>query len=198
MNRAAWLGAALLAFSSSGCSTETSAAQARPSAGSEAGDGTPSYVHPVIAEHGRAVALPDAAFQPDADTDYRVVFDVTSGASSPGEINPGLEKIARFLNIYGTAGVQPSDMSLVAVFHGDATAAALSDDAHRRAFGQANPNTALIASLQEAGVALHVCGQALAHKGYERAAVAEDVDVALAALTLTPTLALQGYHVQPL
>lgn len=189
-----------------GCSTPSTEAQDRPTSGDEtgqsagaAGGATASarYVHPVIADHGRAVALPEAAGQPDPELTYRVVFDVTSGPERPTQVNPGLDKVARFLNVYATAGIEPSDMELIAVLHGKATAAVMNDSAYRRRHGVANPNTALLVALREAEVELQVCGQALAHNEIPKDAVAEHVEVVLAALTAVPTYELRGYAVQP-
>ena len=179
------------------CSSGTAAQnRERPSAGTDGDSEETNYVHPVIAEFGRAVALPEGAFQPDRSITYQVVFDITTGAPSASEVNPGLDKVARFLNVFATAGVEPQTMELVAVLHGDATEAALSDEAYRRKESRANPNTPLIAALERAGVEVYVCGQALAHQNIPHADVAEPVEIALAALTLTATLAQRDYTVQ--
>ena len=64
-----------------------------------------------------------------------------------------------------------------------ATAAALTDDAHRSYAGARNPHAALIAKLQEAGATVVVCGQSLRQKNYPREGVLEGIRVVAAAMT---------------
>ncbi len=108
-------------------------------------------------------------------------------------MNPGLEKIARFLNLYAAAGVPPEQMELVAVLHGGATEAVMGDEGYRARHQRPNPNTSLLHELARAGVELNVCGQALAHQRIDREQVAEPIQVALAALTVVSTLQLRGW-----
>jgi len=198
-SHAPWLPTLLaLALGGFGCSGAPTEAQPRESGGADDPPHTPTLVYPVITGVGGAAELPEAAYRPDQGGPYRVVFDVTAAPDDGGGANPGLAKVARFLNIYGSHGVPAEDMELVVVLHGKATAASLADEAHRAHGGGANPNTELLAQLKRAGVELTVCGQALAHNGYEPAEVAEGVAVAVAALTVVPMLANEGYHVQPL
>ncbi|HET7321530.1 MAG TPA: DsrE family protein [Longimicrobiaceae bacterium] len=164
--------------------------------------GLPGALHaqqpqfPVIQGHGGAIAIPDAAVQPRKDLEYKVVFDVTGGAPKPDEANPGLEHIARFLNVYALAGIPPQKLKLVAVLSGPATPAVL-DDAHYRArFDVANPNLDLIDQLTKAGVKLYVCGQALAGMHLDPAWVDPDVTRALSALTVVPTYQMEGYALE--
>jgi len=48
--------------------------------------------------------LPRAAEQPGKGA--KAVFDITADAE-PGEVNKGLEQVARLLNLYGAAGLKP-------------------------------------------------------------------------------------------
>src|SRR5712671_899247 len=64
-------------------------------------------IYPLIAGHGGVVPLPRAAEQPTKGA--RAVFDITADAK-PGEVNKGLEQIARLLNLYGAAKVTPRDV----------------------------------------------------------------------------------------
>lgn len=151
---------------------------------------------PVIKGYGGVVPIPDAAVQPRKDLEYKVVFDVTAGTQKPDEVNPGLDRIARFINVYASAGIPPRRLKLVAVLTGPATPAVL-DDAHYRArFGVANPNLDLIDQLTKAGVKLFVCGQALAGMRIDVASVNPNVSRALSALTVVPTYELEGYALE--
>jgi ubiquinone/menaquinone biosynthesis C-methylase UbiE len=61
----------------------------------------PALVYPIIANQGGVLPRPDAVEQPRAGA--QVVFDTTADAK-PAEINKGLDRVARLLNLYGSAG----------------------------------------------------------------------------------------------
>jgi len=150
---------------------------------------------PIIPNVGGVVPLPKAAEQPRKGV--KVVFDITADAK-PGDVNKGLERVARLLNLYGSAGLKASDVKVVVVFHGEATKTVLSDSAYKAKFGtDKNPNLAVIGDLQKAGVEVFVCGQALAYKGIKESEVEKDITVALAALTVVVNRQTDGYAPVP-
>jgi intracellular sulfur oxidation DsrE/DsrF family protein len=152
-------------------------------------------VYPIIPNVGGVVSLPDAAESPRKGA--RVVFDITADAK-PADLNKGLERVARLLNLYGSAGLQASDVKVALVVHGEATKSVLSHDVYRSKFAtDRNPNLALIGDLRKAGVEVFVCGQALAHRGFERSEVSEGVRVASAALTVVINRQADGYSYVP-
>lgn len=157
---------------------------------------TKPFFYPKIAGHGKVVHLPQAA-EPPRDGS-KICVDVTAGGPAD-EVNPALEKVARFVNIYAGAGKKPANCSITVVLHGDATAAALSDAAYTK-FTDAgtNPSLPLIGKLHEAGVEFFVCGQAMASKGYAVDDAAEDVNVAVSALTVNVNRQMDGYAYIPL
>src|SRR5437588_3651640 len=109
-------------------------------------------IYPLVPGHGGVVPLPRAAEQPRKGA--KAVFDVTADAR-PGEVNKGLEQVARLLNLYGAAGLKAGDVKIAAVFHGAADKAVLSDAAYvARLNVAANPNLPLIRDLKKAGVAV--------------------------------------------
>ena len=55
-------------------------------------------VYPIIPNVGGAMPLPNAAEQPRQGA--KVVFEITAGAK-PDEVNKGVVRIARMLNVYG-------------------------------------------------------------------------------------------------
>jgi hypothetical protein len=79
--------------------------------------GKTGLVYPLVPGHGGVVPLPRAAEQPRKGA--KAVFDVTADAK-PGEVNAGLEQVARLLNLYGAAGLKPGDVKIAAVCHGAA------------------------------------------------------------------------------
>ncbi len=152
-------------------------------------------VYPIIPNVGGVVPLPVAAEQPRKGA--KVVFDITADAKS-SDLNKGLERVARLLNLYGSAGRKASDVKIALVVHGEATKSVLTNDVYKSKFGtDKNPNLAVIGELRKAGVEVFVCGQALAYKGFERSEVSEGVKVASAALTVVINLQADGYSYVP-
>ncbi|QDS88068.1 DsrE/DsrF-like family protein [Rosistilla ulvae] len=153
-------------------------------------------VYPVIANHGGVVPLPKAVQQPRAGT--KLVVDLTSGGD-PEQLNAGVEKLARYLNIYAGAGAKPAAAKIAVVFHGGATLAVLNEDAYTAKFKTAsNPNLKLLRQLHDAGVELFVCGQALSGQGGAPDEVVDFIDVAVSALTAIVNLQSDGYAYIPL
>ena len=52
-----------------------------------------------------------------------VVFAVTKAGEKPTDVNPSLERVARSVNLYVSAGVPLDHLKFVAVAYGPATAA---------------------------------------------------------------------------
>lgn len=127
-------------------------------------NGMVKRIGPVIAEYGKVFPFPEAAAQPRSGA--RVCVDVTGGGP-PDRLSPAIEKIARYVNLYGGGGVEPaSDVRITAVLHGDATLAVLDHEAYSQRFGvDRNPNLDCLEQLRDAGVKLLVCGQSLRGKG---------------------------------
>lgn len=63
-----------------------------------------------------------------------MVFNITADAKA-ADVNSGLERAARLLNLYGSAGLKATDVKVVVVFHGDATKTVLSHAADKAKFG---------------------------------------------------------------
>lgn len=151
--------------------------------------------------YGTTVNPADAAVRPDPALRYRVVFSVTRAAAKPGEVNPSLEKVARFLNLLGQDGVRIHPGDIVAVVHGPATPIVLTDAAYLAHAGdpsiRTNPNLALIEALRHAGVVVSVCSQALHGQKIEAREVAPGVRRDVAALTTLANLQLRGYALIP-
>ena len=150
---------------------------------------------PIIAGFGGVVVLSSAVERPRSGA--KIVFDVTADAK-PSDVNKGLDRAARLLNLYGAAGLKASDVKISVVLHGEATKSALSDEFYQPRFGvERNPNLPLIRDLLKAGVEIFVCGQALNYKGFAESAVAKEVPIADAALTVTVNRQMAGFGYFP-
>jgi intracellular sulfur oxidation DsrE/DsrF family protein len=156
-----------------------------------------AWEYPIIKSYGLMNPLPGAAVQPDKSIKYKVIFEITRVAQSPDKVNPGLDRVARFLNVMAASGIMPKEMELAAVIHGPAAPAVLKNEIFKDRFKTDNPNERIIKDLKEAGVKLYVCGQSLADNGFEHKWVNEQIAIAVAALVVVPTYQLKGYAYQP-
>ena len=161
-----------------------------------AGDGF--WQTPTITGAGRMHALPQAAYQPDRNATYKVVFGLTKAADKPGEVSPALDRVARTVNLYVSAGVPLDHLKFVAIASGPATPIVLNDEQYQKKYGIANPNLPVIAELRKAGVDVAVCGQAVAEHDFQYDWVDLHVTLALSALTTISELQQKGYALLPL
>ena len=157
-----------------------------------------AWEYPVIKGYGGMEPLPNAAFQPDKPIKYRVLFDITKASESVDRVNPGLDRVARFLNVMAVSGILPKDMELAAIIHGQATPSVLKSEVFKDRFKKDNPNREIIQGLKEAGVKLYVCGQTLVDDGFKEEWVNEQIGIAVSALVVVPTYQLKGYAYVPL
>jgi intracellular sulfur oxidation DsrE/DsrF family protein len=153
---------------------------------------------PAIEGYGKIHPLPQGAYQPDPRTTYKVIFAMTAVSKEPGDINPAIERVARALNLYVSAGVPLNHLKFVAIAYGPATSIALDDAHYKSAYGVANPNLPVIAALRKAGINVVVCGQAVLEHKYQYEWIDPSVTVALSAITTITTLEQQGYSLMPL
>jgi intracellular sulfur oxidation DsrE/DsrF family protein len=153
----------------------------------------PEWQYPLIRGYGKVLPLPDSALQPDPNREARIVVNVTRPMTSPEEVNPGLDRVARLVNLFALSKVPPGKMKIVAVMHGGATAASLDNFHYREKYQRDNPNVKLIEALKRAGVMVYVCGQALAHNGFAESWVNPDVTVALSAMMVLAHYQSEGY-----
>jgi len=155
----------------------------------------PKLEFPIIPKHGGVLPRPQAVEQPRAGA--KVVFDATADAK-PADVNKGLDRVARLLNLYGAAGLKAQDVKITIVLHGEATKSVLNDTVYKARFQvDENPNLPLIRELQKAGVEVLVCGQALNYKGFPDGEVADGVPIAAAALTVVVNKQTDGYSYFP-
>ena len=153
----------------------------------------PFWSTPTIHGYGRIHFLPKAAYQPRATATYKVVFAVSQAASKPSEVNPGLDHVARTVNLYVAAGVPLSHLKFVAIVYGPATPIVLDATRYRAAFGVPNPNLDLIAKLRRAGVDVTVCGQAVPEHHFQYPWVSRSVTLSLSSLVTVTMLQNEGY-----
>lgn len=151
--------------------------------------------HPAIAGYGRIVSIPGAVIPPAAG--HRVIFDVTAASDDPGEVNPGLDHVARYVNLLAARGLRTKNAPVVVVVHGEATVAVVDDAAYHVRHQRQNPNLPLLAALGDQGVKLFVCGQAIAGRNLDPKQIAAPVEVADNAMSVLAAFQLRRYALIP-
>ena|SRR5688572_8604949 len=125
---------------------------------------------------GRTVIDRDAASPLARDVDfpasktaiYRIAWAVNVGPDKPDSIVPGFRSAANFLYVGDANGVPRQNQKLAVVIWGTATHSLLKNDAYRAARGVDNASIPLLQALNEAGVQVIVCGEALINRKLDR------------------------------
>lgn len=154
------------------------------------------WITPVIEGYGKITELNDAAAQPNASMEYKIVFDVKDDRELDG-INIGLFKIARMINLLGAGGIKPEKVHIVAAIHGGASFAVLNEAKYQEKNEKPNPNTEVLQLLKDYGVELLVCGQATASRGIMKEDLNTNVEVATSAMLVLANYQLKGYVIMP-
>ena len=158
---------------------------------SDKGASNADYYHPVLKNYGKVVQLPDASQQPR--TGSKIVADVTKGGPAD-KLNPAIDNVARFVNIYQGAGKEPAQVEIAIVLHGKATLTVLNDAAYSKRFKtQGNPNLKCLKALRDSGVKVFVCGQSLRASEAKPEDITPLASVAVSALTSLVNLQMDGY-----
>ncbi|MEM1358068.1 MAG: hypothetical protein AAGF89_07710, partial [Bacteroidota bacterium] len=81
-------------------------------------------VAPIIKDFGAIYDIPSATVKPDPKAVYKIVVDVVTGADGPEQLSPGLNNVARMINLHAVGGVPAGKIYVVLAMHGGATFAA--------------------------------------------------------------------------
>ena len=149
---------------------------------------------PLIKDYGAVWDVPDPEFETQTDIEYRVMFDIYKSPSNPKELNPGLNTLARFMNMHAKAGVPAENIKVVAIVHNQASWDMLMDEAYEEKYGTPNPNRELIEQLKAAGAHIYQCGQSLYSRKVPRDKLLPEVEVALSAMSVILNLQKEGYQ----
>lgn len=150
----------------------------------------------LIPDYGAFSTVPDPFLKPDPALRYKVVFDVSQAARTPGSVHQGLERVARMVNLLGAYGAKLRPGDIVITLHGQAAKTTLTPAAYaKRNNGAANPDAGILEQLAAAGVSIRLCGQSMMALGYTRDELNPVVKVDVAAITTMATLQLQGYAI---
>ena len=152
---------------------------------------------PVIEAYGPVYDVPAGALNLNKDKQYKVSMDVSATEDFSDDRNRRIESAARFLNLHAKNGIDPGNIEFVIVVHGSAGKDLLNDAAYETRFDSPNPNTAMLAALQKAGVKIYLCGQTAAYRGFAVGELNPAVNLALSAMTAHVRLQSEGYTLIP-
>ncbi|MGI9627649.1 MAG: DsrE family protein, partial [Longimicrobiales bacterium] len=155
-----------------------------------------SSAGPVIHSAGAVFEIPDPEFDAPVDMTYRAAFEMAADPT-PEKLNVTLNSVARYLNMHAQAGIPVDQVEAAVVVHGPAGWTLVDDQTYRERNGVDNPNGALIAELQHAGVKIVLCGQTAASRGIPRDHLLDGVETALSAMTAFLVLQEEGFRVNP-
>ncbi|MFN1834001.1 DsrE family protein [Balneola sp. MJW-20] len=148
---------------------------------------------PIVKGFGGIYEIENAVL-PESGDEYKIVIDLKTLQRDKESINPGLNNVARMMNLHILGGVNKEDLKVVVAVHGGATDTILNNDGYRRKYDLDNPNIPLIAALIEAGAEIYVCGQSLLSRQYPQNEVNDQVKIGLSMLTVVTTHMNQGYN----
>ncbi len=147
----------------------------------------------IIKDYGATFEVNDLDLEIPKASELKVIFDVSSTSEDKSQINKYIETAARFLNMHADAGMSKDQLQVAMTIHASAWKDILTDDAYKQRFGVANPNSGLIAALEDEGVDIILCGQTKAFRKIEDKEVLEEVKIALSAMTALLDYQNNGY-----
>lgn len=104
----------------------------------------------------------------DPNEHYRVVYDISSEQVAAG-ISKGLYYARGLIEAFGKQGVQPSQLDIHLVLHGDAAKFLLVDDTYQKAVKDAfavNANAKITQDLLDLGMSVEICHSVMRAKGW--------------------------------
>jgi len=137
---------------------------------------------PIVKNFGGIYKI-DNAVNPDPTTLYKIVIDLKTLQRDKESVNPGLNNVARMMNLHGLGGVKSGNLKVVVIIHGGATDVVLDNEAYQQRYELDNPNLELIDALKSAGAEIYVCGQSLLSRKYALDTINPEIKIGLSMLT---------------
>ena len=148
-----------------------------------------------IQKEGASPLAPNSTFPASKELQYRIAWGVNVGPATPDSVAPGFRAPANFLYVGDANGVPRANVHLAIVVWGTATHSLLKNEAYRAAKGTDNASLPLLQALDDAGVQIIVCGEALINRKIARSDLLPFVKIAPTATMGLATLHAQGYAV---
>ena len=147
---------------------------------------------PIVKGFGGIYEIADAV-NPDPSLDYHIVIDLKTLQRDKESINPGLNNVARMMNLHGLGGINPEKLKVAVIIHGGTTDVVLNNAAYQQRYELDNPNLELIDALKSAGAEIYVCGQSLLSRKYTLDTINPEIKIGLSMLTTFTMYMNKGY-----
>lgn len=147
----------------------------------------------VINKEGASPLATNPTFPASKTLQYKIAWGITTGPEKPGDLVEAFKQPANFLYVGDANGVPRANVHLAIVIWGNATHSLLKNDAYKAAKGADNASIPLLTALNDAGVQIIVCGEALINRKLDRADLLPFVKIAPTATYALATLHAQGY-----
>jgi uncharacterized protein len=145
---------------------------------------------------GPAPALPQREMvKVDPRAHYKAVYDIHTAETAAG-ISKGLYYVRGLIEAYGKQGVEPAQLDIHLVLHGDAAQFLLIDDTYRLAVKDpfaVNFNAKITQDLLNLGVSVEICHSVMRAKGWTPADVLPGVTIVHDGYTRLIKLQNDGY-----
>lgn len=149
----------------------------------------------VLRQQGASPLASRITFPAAKDLVYRIAWGVNVGPAQPDSVVPGFRSTANFLYVGDANGVPRANTKLAVVVWGSATPSLLKNEAYRAAKGVDNASIPLLQALNDAGVQIIVCGEALINRKLSPDDLLSFVKIAPTASMALATLHAQGYAI---
>jgi len=159
--------------------------------------GAPATKSPVFTDYGAVYHITDLNVPLKENFHYKVLFDISTGPESEGQLNKNIESVARFINMHVMHGVKLENIDIAVVLHGEATKAGLTNKAYQQRYLEDNPSLDLIQKLHAKGVKFYQCGQSAYYQKVKTKDLSKEVRMALSAMTMLTELQSEGYRIIP-
>ncbi len=152
---------------------------------------------PVFNDYGAVHDITDLNVPLKQNYKYKVLFDISKRPESESQLNRNIESVARFMNMHVRHGVKLENIEIAVVLHGRATRDGLNNKSYQERYLENNPSLDLIQQLTAKGVKFYQCGQSAYYQDVKTKDLANEVGMALSAMTMLTELQADGYQLIP-
>ena len=159
-------------------------------------------IYPVLkgGKYSGVIPVDNPTEIPDPKMDYKILFELAGATpdSMIKENNPGLDEIARVINLHAASGIPIKKIIPVVVVHAGALFSLMTNEAYQKKYKTDNPNLTLLDDMTKLGIRFIACGQAMNFVGVTKEELLPFVKISLTAQTVISGYQMKGYVLHPL